>query len=241
MENQFFKPNTFILGPSGTGKSTSIRNLNPETTVILNAERKALPFKKGRQFKKNVFVNTLAEFKKYFKKALESDGVEVIVVESFTSLCDIVSYSYKHIEGFDFWKVYKEEIADILLNSKISPSKYIFFIGIDQVIENADGIEERFIGVDGSWKKKVEKEFVNVLYATTQKNENGELDHVFITNKKEGYDKISCKSPMDMFPSVIPNDLKLVCDYIDKYYELEEEPQPEKKKTAKIQKLTDKE
>ena len=34
------KPNIFVVGPSGTGKSSSIENLNPETTAILNTEMK---------------------------------------------------------------------------------------------------------------------------------------------------------------------------------------------------------
>jgi len=34
-----------ILGPSGTGKSTSLRNLDPETTFIINVLKKRLPFK----------------------------------------------------------------------------------------------------------------------------------------------------------------------------------------------------
>lgn len=34
-----------ILGPSGTGKSTSIKGLNPKETVVLNVLRKRLPFK----------------------------------------------------------------------------------------------------------------------------------------------------------------------------------------------------
>ena len=34
-----------IVGASGTGKSTSIENLNPESTFIVNVARKALPFK----------------------------------------------------------------------------------------------------------------------------------------------------------------------------------------------------
>ena len=35
----------FILGNSGTGKSTSLRNLNPEDTFILQGVNKKLPFK----------------------------------------------------------------------------------------------------------------------------------------------------------------------------------------------------
>jgi len=36
----------FIVGPSGMGKSTSGRNLDCESTMILNSDQKALPFKK---------------------------------------------------------------------------------------------------------------------------------------------------------------------------------------------------
>ena len=35
----------FILGESGTGKSTSLRNLNSEETFILQCVNKDLPFK----------------------------------------------------------------------------------------------------------------------------------------------------------------------------------------------------
>jgi ABC-type phosphate transport system ATPase subunit len=34
-----------IVGPSGTGKSTSIRSLNPKETFIINVARKELPFR----------------------------------------------------------------------------------------------------------------------------------------------------------------------------------------------------
>lgn len=34
-----------ILGKSGTGKSSSIKNLNPEETIIINPLGKRLPFK----------------------------------------------------------------------------------------------------------------------------------------------------------------------------------------------------
>ena len=34
---------TLILGESGTGKSTSLRNLNPDTTFIFQSIKKPLP------------------------------------------------------------------------------------------------------------------------------------------------------------------------------------------------------
>ena len=36
----------FVVGKSGMGKSTSLRNLNPDETVIINTDQKALPFRK---------------------------------------------------------------------------------------------------------------------------------------------------------------------------------------------------
>lgn len=50
---------TLVLGESGTGKSTSLRNLDPETTFIINVLDKPLPFR-GYKKKYN------AEFKNYY-------------------------------------------------------------------------------------------------------------------------------------------------------------------------------
>ena len=48
-----------LLGKSGTGKSTSIKTLNPEETVIVNVLGKKLPFKGSGSLynieKKNLF------------------------------------------------------------------------------------------------------------------------------------------------------------------------------------------
>ena len=50
-------PSTIILGSSGTGKSSSIRGLPPEETIILNTEQKALPFRGSAKFKGNILVS----------------------------------------------------------------------------------------------------------------------------------------------------------------------------------------
>ena len=36
---------SIILGPSGTGKSTSIKTLDPKSTIVFNTLKKRLPFK----------------------------------------------------------------------------------------------------------------------------------------------------------------------------------------------------
>ena len=83
------KPNIIIVGKSGSGKSSSLRNLNPETTAVINTERKQLPFKGANKFL-NAPVQSLNEFNAAMKKAMESDKLDTIVVESFTSLIEMI-------------------------------------------------------------------------------------------------------------------------------------------------------
>ena len=209
------KPNIIIVGPSGSGKSTSLSSLNPKTTAILNTERKQLPFKNAKEFM-NVPIKSVSEFHSALDKAMESDKIKTIVIESFTSLIEIIfreaDIRYK---GFDVWSYYNKEIDKILDKSKNS-DKYVVFTAIDSVYDGDNGVEERYVAVDGNrWKKRVEKEFVVCLFTDTRKTDN-EVSYRFRTNTT-GRD--SAKSPMGMFESLhIDNCLKEVVDKCEEYY-----------------------
>ena len=97
------KPNIIVVGKSGSGKSSSLRNLDPNTTAVLNTERKQLPFKGANKFK-NVPVPNLSTFNSAMEKAMASDEIKTIVVESFTSLIEMI-YREADIrfKGFDVW------------------------------------------------------------------------------------------------------------------------------------------
>ncbi len=238
------KPNIFIVGPTSTGKSSSLRNLDPTNTAILNSEQKALPFRSGLKFTMNKPVTglelepnsqkmlpSMTPYWNLFEKAIESKNVKVLVNESFTSLTEqIYAASKRFFSGFDLWGNYNEEITKVLHRSK-NTEKYVVFLGTDMIIEGENGVEERCISVQGNrWKKNVEKEFVIVLYTQMITNDKGESEYRFITNKMKGFENIPAKSPMGMLPPTMPNDLNLVIEYIEKYYneeEVEEAPQKE--------------
>ena len=189
------KPNIIIVGPSGSGKSSSMRNLDPKSTAVINTERKQLPFKNANEFM-NAPVKTVSEFHSTLDKAMKNDDIKIIVIESFTSLIEIIfreaDIRYK---GFDVWSYYNKEIDRILDKSKNS-DKYVVFTAIDGVYDGDNGVEERYVAVDGNrWKKRVEKEFVLCLFTDIITTEEG-VEYRFRTNTT-GRD--SAKSPMGMF------------------------------------------
>ena len=91
------KPNTLILGASGTGKSSSIRNLPKDTTIILNTERKTLPFREGKDFKMNFAIHNYPQFEKAFDKALKSDKITHIFELEETTLKSMGNEGRKNV------------------------------------------------------------------------------------------------------------------------------------------------
>ena len=157
-------PNIFICGPSGSGKSTSLENLDPARTGILNTEQKALPFRNAAKFKTSVPVPTYVKFREYFEYMLKNPDLDVIVIESFTALTEMIYRDFsKAYDGFDLWGQYNKEIDWVLNRSKNIPNKIIVFLGIDEFIDDNNSIGGRYVKVQGKqWRKSVEKEFVVV-------------------------------------------------------------------------------
>ena len=76
---------TLIMGESGTGKSTSLRNLDPAQTLLIQAVKKPLPFK-STDWKPataeggSVFVT---DNSKFIVKAMQKTAKPIIVIDDF--------------------------------------------------------------------------------------------------------------------------------------------------------------
>lgn len=76
---------TLIMGESGTGKSTSLRNLDPEQVLLIQAVKKPLPFRSGGWTPAtaeggSVFVT---DNSKWIVKAMQKTKKPIIVIDDF--------------------------------------------------------------------------------------------------------------------------------------------------------------
>ena len=216
-----YKPLIAIVGHSGSGKSTSLRNLDPKTTYILDLERKGFPFRNANRF--NVIpVENANAFPRMLAQVLKEDKCETVVVESFTKYVEQVNtLATNSFKGYDIWSFYNRTIRNMLDSIK-NDKATIIFTAVDDIVKipqiTGGESSHRRVKVQGKVHEgAVEKEFLMVLFTEVRKNEKTEEMEYFFQTNTDGV--TSAKTPMGMFDAqLIPNDIVTVLEKVKEYY-----------------------
>jgi len=197
-----------VLGESGSGKSTSLRNFNPDELVIYNVAGKPLPFRKGSQMNRadNVdYIKIIANMnKKKFKRYVIDDSQYLLCFELFDRSAET---------GYTKFTEMAKHFYDLIqfVIQQMPPDCIVYFLHHTEMIENK--YKAKTIGKMLDEKLTVEGLFSIVLMA-----QNIDGKHIFWT-QSNGNSPV--KTPMEMFENEkIDNDLKLVDDTIREYYNL---------------------
>lgn len=195
-----------ILGESGSGKSTSLRNFETDELVIYNVAGKPLPFRKGAKMNRadNATYKVIEQnmSKKKFKRYVIDDSQYLLCFELFDRSAETGYTKFTEMANH-FYSLIKFVIRE-MPNDTI-----VYFL---HHIEQQDGkIKAKTIGKMLDEKLTVEGLFSIVLMAV---NKDGE--HIFLT-QSDGTNTV--KTPLEMFDKEeIDNDLKLVDSKIREYY-----------------------
>lgn len=228
---------TLIEGYHGSGKTSSLRNLGPDS-VVLNVERKMLPFnnKKGlndlwveAKITVDAKGNEITEIypfevtMNYLKALKKRPAIKNIVIDSISELLThlLAEARIKH-KNFDVWNFYNSRIFEFFTLLKSMEGKFVFVLGHIEVLQNADGDMIQRGKVKGKeWEGSLEGTATCVLAAIArQKLEGNGVEHVFMTNTDA---VLPAKTPMEMFPQqYIDNDLQAVIDRYKEFYNLDE-------------------
>lgn len=201
-----------IMGESGTGKSTSLRNCDPTTTAIVNPVGKPLPFK-GKFDMLNA-VTDATSIVTWMKKQVAS-GKKVIVVDDFQYILSIPYMNRIKEGGWDKWNDFGANYFELIdVCKKLPEDVTVFYLTHTETLD--DGVTTiKLIG-----KLLREKITIEGLFTIVLRTSVIDGKYYFLT-QNSGKDTV--KSPMGMFPTyAIDNDLKYVDDKIRNYYQIGE-------------------
>lgn len=220
-------PHIFIVGPSGTGKSRSIKNLPPEQTLIINVEGKILPFENAKSFEEHSVggFSDSTQVDGVIRSVANVEGLKYIVVDSFTKYQELSMAENRKIGGgWEIMNRYYAQIFNLFEFIKKVPDKIFIFLANDEIVkvESPSGATngKRHISCDGKWLTKIEKEFAIVLFTEVKVTLEGgkpKIEYKFRTNT-DGI--TSAKSPEGLFPYEIDNDLLQVIKKVEGYFSL---------------------
>lgn len=200
-----------ILGKSGAGKSTSLRNLDTQTYSVVEVNGKPLPFKtKKRTINTDVYANV--------SRVLQEAPCDIVVVDDSQYLMANEFMRRAREKGFEkfteigvnFWNLVNEV-------SKLPENKVVYFLHHLEVDEYGNS-KEKTIG-----KLLDDKICIAGMFSIVILAEKRDKDFIFDT-QNDG--QSPAKTPIGMFPDrVIENDLVLVDKAIRGFYDL---PEPTK-------------
>lgn len=204
---------TLILGNSGSGKSTSLRNLDPTKTLLIQCLRKPLPFRtagwKVRADKSggNIFQT---DNPARIEKAMRASEHEVVVVDDYQAVMVNQLLSRTGETGYKKFEDIGKAAWDIFnAAGQLADHRRVYILAHTQT-DDFGNVRMKTVG------KMVDSTLVPEGYFTivlrTQIT-NGIYQFSTQTNGQD-----CCKSPMGMFPdTLIDNDLsevdRMICEF----------------------------
>lgn len=213
---------SLIIGESGTGKSTSIRNLDPLKTFIINVLNKPLPFKGYR--KNYTKISTDATTGNYYAsddysriealiKKINANRLEIttLIIDDFQYLMANEFMKRALERGYDKFSEIGKHAHDLLkLLPTLRDDLDVF------ILTHSEANEQGKMKIKTIGKMLDDKITIEGMYAMVLQTELMDGNYNFIT---QGDSRHIAKSPMGMFDHRnIPNDLAFVKQKMNEYY-----------------------
>lgn len=222
-----------IVGESGTGKSTSLRNLNPEETFIISTTGKPLPFRawkkkyipikiEGKNVSGNYYVSSkwdqILKILQFIDKMMPQ--IKQVIIDDFQYVL-----SYEFVDratevGYTKFSELAQHAMEILRYSEKmrEDCKMIFLTHSENV---GDNVNPKFViktvGKLLSEKVTLEGLFTYIFFTKVSEGDSGRMEYKLITNN-DG--TCVAKTSFGMFEDLeIDNDLNEIIHVIDAYNE----------------------
>lgn len=196
-----------IYGESGSGKSASLRNFESNELGIFNVSEKPMPFKKKLPVLNTDNIRAIAEL-------IARNDKNCYVVDDAGLAMTFFLFNKVGDKGYDKFTQVAKDFYD-LVQSAIrftTDDTIVYFTMHEERSDDGSKLKAKTAGKMIDSQLTLESLFSIVLHCVTDGKR-----HSFVT-QSDGV--TTAKSPMDMFPPEIDNDLKSVDSAIREYYGL---------------------
>lgn len=221
-----------IVGESGTGKSTSLRNLNPEETFIISTTGKPLPF---RAWKKKYTPLEIKDGKivggNYYVSSKWDQIIKILAIvnSKMPHIKQVVVDDFQYVLSYEFvdratevgygkFSELAQHAMEILRYAEKmrDDCKMIFLTHSENV---GDAMNPKYViktvGKLLAEKVTLEGLFTYIFFTRVSEGDDGRMQYKLLTNS-DG--TCVAKSSLGMFEEMeIDNDLKMIIETIDKY------------------------
>jgi hypothetical protein len=208
-----------LFGPSGSGKSMSFRNLDPDRVVIIDTEckggfpfdTKALAFKVVEMPPKPG-ENPIITFRTLLAKAIPSN-TEIIVMDSSSSFIDSIETFNSKLEGFDFHRAISDSVRQFMDTIKSIPIGFVCTSHLRT--DTYEGESKPRVGMycTGKWRERgLESAFLGAWFSHVNEDSKDGHMHKLFTGSSSKY---CTKSPPKWkLPQLVPNDLQAIYEHM---------------------------
>lgn len=209
-----------IMGESGSGKTTSMRDLDPATTFYIDCDKKGLSWKGWKNqysFEKHNYmatdqIGTVAQLLEKISSQENMKHIKVVVIDTLNGLMVADEVRRMKEKGFDKWQDLAQCVWE-LLDSFYSFRDDLTIIVVchSQTQKEDDGYTFTRIKTSGKKldKLSIETKLTTVLYAVAKDG-----DYVFKTHANNS----TAKTPLGAFEAdEIPNNIVDVLKALEEY------------------------
>lgn len=209
-----------LMGESGSGKTTSMRSLDPETTFYIDCDKKGLSWRGWRDqysgAKKNYIQTDAPSIVKSTLTHINEDdqykGIKVVVIDTINGVMVAEEMRNAKVQGFGKWTdlaQYVWDIFDYCLDMREDLTIVIVAHSITDTDDN--GIVFTHIRTNG---RKLEKIVLESKLTTVLLAECKDGEYIFHTRA----DRSSVKTPLGAFEEdEIENDISKVIEKLKEY------------------------
>lgn len=209
-----------IAGESGSGKTTSMRNLDPETTMYIDCDKKGLSWKGWRNqyngekknYLKTDFPQVALQALKKIDKEEQYRHIRVVVVDTINGLMIADEMRRCKEKGYDKWQDLAQSIYDLIDYAlTMRDDVTIIFVAHTQTDHDDNGYMFTRIKTSGRKLDKItlESKFSTVLLSKC-------VDGKFLFETQANFS--TAKTPMGAFEEKeIDNDIVQVMKALEEY------------------------